>query len=65
MQKEGFLLVITYCLCLKEGNDVKNFIDKAENKDKAFTKDNLDLPTIELIISGTQRNPFLYYYLYI
>ena len=54
---------ITYRPCLKEGDDVENLTNKAKKlykkllvakgKDKALTKDNLNLPIIELIISGT------------
>ena len=72
MQKEGSLFAITYCPHLKEGDNVKNLINKAkklyeklfeaEDKDKALTKDNLDLFTIKLIISGTRRSLFLYYF---
>jgi hypothetical protein len=57
------LPIITYHLRLKEGDDVGNLTNKAvklykklltaKGKDKAPTKDNLNLPIIELIISGT------------
>ena len=62
---------ITYYLYLKENNDVENLTDKAKKlhkkllaakgKDKAPTEDDLDLPTIESIISGTRRSLFSYH----
>ena len=72
MQKEGSLPAITYRPRLKVGDDVKNLTDKAkklheklleaEDKNKAPTEDDLNLPTIELIISGTRRSPFSYHF---
>ena len=63
MQKEKSLPAITYCPRLKEGDNVENLTNKArklhrklltaKGKDKAPTKDNLNLPIIKLIISGT------------
>ena len=62
MQKEKFLLAITYRPRLKEGDNIENLTDKAKKlhkklfaakgKDKAFTEDDLNLPTIKSIISG-------------
>ena len=57
------MLTITYYLYLKEDNNIKNLTNKAkklykklltaEKKTKNPTKDDPDLPTIKLIISGT------------
>ena len=54
--------VITYRLRFKEGDDIKNLINKAEKlheklltaegKTKDFTKDDSNLPIIKLIISS-------------
>jgi len=58
MQKEKSLPAITYCPSLKEGNNIENLTNKAKKlykkllmvkgKDKALTKDDLNLPIIKL-----------------
>ena len=62
MQKEIFLPAITYCLCLKEGDNIENLTNKAKKlykklltakgKTKDSIKNNPNLPIIKLIISG-------------